>query len=281
LHYGVSTFPTDFSIGADDLARCAEERGFESLWVSEHTHIPASRRTPWPGGPDLPKEYSHTLDPFVALTAAAMVTTRLKLGTGVCLPVEHDPIVLAKQVASLDHLSGGRFLFGVGGGWNVEEAENHGVPFRLRWRVLRERILAMKAIWTEDAAEFHGRYVNFDPIWCHPKPAQTPHPPVLLGGDGPTTHDRVIDYADGWFPIPGRALGGVPFTERIAALRQRAKELGRDPDTISISAFWARPDKDFLGQLEAAGVERAIFQLPTSPRDEVIPVLDRLAALVA
>jgi probable F420-dependent oxidoreductase len=280
LYYGVSSFPTEFSIQPDDLARCAEERGFESLWVSEHTHIPASRRTPWPGGPDLPKEYWHTYDPFLALTAAAMVTTSLKLGTGVCLPVEHDPIALAKAVATLDRISDGRFLFGIGGGWNVEEAENHGVPFRLRWRVLRERVLAMKAIWTNEEAEYHGRYVNFDPVWCHPKPVQRPHPPVLLGGDGPTTHDRVIEYCDGWFPIPGRALGGVPFVDRIAALRRRAKELGRDPDTISISAFWARPDPEFLSQLADVGVERVIFQLPTREREEIIPLLDRLAALI-
>ncbi|MGH7310742.1 MAG: TIGR03619 family F420-dependent LLM class oxidoreductase, partial [Candidatus Rokuibacteriota bacterium] len=197
MDFGVVMFATDYAIRPDELGRALEERGFESLWVPEHTHIPASRRSPWPGGPNLPREYWHSYDPFVALTAAATVTTRLRLGTGICLVIERDPITTAKEVASLDRLSGGRFIFGIGGGWNAEEMENHGTDFKKRWRVLRERVLAMKEIWTKEEAEFHGEFVRFDKIWSHPKPLQKPHPPILMGGDGPTTFDRVIEFADG------------------------------------------------------------------------------------
>src|SRR6266705_6790926 len=191
MHYGVFIFPTDYSIRIDELARAAEERGFESLFVTEHTHIPTSRRSPFAGGGPLPKEYAHTLDPFIGLTAAAAVTQRLKLGTGICLVVEHDPIVLAKTIASLDLLSNGRFLFGIGAGWNAEEMEHHGTVFKTRFRLLRERILAMRQIWTKEAAEYHGEFVNFDPIWQFPKPVQAGGPPVLLGSQSPKTFDRV------------------------------------------------------------------------------------------
>ncbi len=180
MKFGISIFDTDYAIRIDEVAHAAEERGFESLWVPEHTHIPTSRRSPWPGGTELPKEYWHTHDPFVSLAVAAAATTKLKIATGVCLVVERDPITLAKEVASLDFLSGGRFIFGVGGGWNAEEMENHGTDFGKRWRVLRERILAMKEIWTNEEAEFHGKFVNFEPIWSYPKPVQKPHPPILL-----------------------------------------------------------------------------------------------------
>ena len=185
MHYGVVMFPTDYAIRPDDLARATEERGFESLWVPEHTHIPVSRKSPWPGGGDLPKEYWHSHDPFVALAMAAAVTTTLKLGTGICLVIERDPITMAKEVATLDRLSNGRFIFGIGGGWNAEEMENHGTAFKTRFAVLRERMLAMKQIWTDDEPSFHGDYVNFDGIWPGPKPLQKPHPPILMGGDGP------------------------------------------------------------------------------------------------
>src|SRR5215831_3039234 len=185
-------FPTDYSIGVVDLARAAEDHGFESVWYPEHTHIPADRRTPWPGGPALPRESSHALDPFVAMGAAAAATTRLKLGTGVCLVIERDPITLAKDVASVDYVSGGRFLFGIGGGWNLEEMANHGTDPSKRWTILRERILAMKQLWTEDVASFHGSYVNFDRVWQWPKPIQRPHPPIIIGGNGPRTLRRVI-----------------------------------------------------------------------------------------
>ena len=275
--FGVYIFATGYSIRPDDLARELEDRSFESLWLPEHTHIPASRRSPWPGGADLPKEYWHTYDPFVALTAAASVTTKLKVATGICLIVERDPITTAKEVASLDQLSGGRFLFGIGGGWNAEEMENHGTPFKKRWRVLRERILAMKEIWTKEEAGFHGEFVNFDKIWSHPKPAQKPHPPILMGGDGPTTFDRVIEFCDGWMPIGVRSPN---ILEKIATLRQRAQEAGRDPGKISVSIFGAKPDREYIDGLESAGVARVIFTLPSEERDTSLPLLDKYAALM-
>src|SRR5882757_11580314 len=182
MKLGVAIFPTDYTIRPDDFARACEERGFESIWFPEHTHIPTSRKTPYPAGGELPKEYLHTHDPFVALMAAAGATKKIKLATGICLVVERDPIITAKEVASLDVLSNGRVLFGIGGGWNAEEMENHGTVFKTRWKLLRERVLAMKEIWTKDEAEFHGEFVSFDPIWSFPKPVQKPHPPILMGG---------------------------------------------------------------------------------------------------
>src|SRR3989449_4609610 len=240
MQYGVVMFPTEYAIAPDELARALEDRGFESLWFPEHTHIPASRRTPWPAGGDLPRDYWSAYDPFVALTAAAAATRRLKLGTGICLVIERDPITTAKEVATLDRLSGGRFLFGIGGGWNAEEMENHGAQFKTRWRLLRERVLAMKEIWTKREAEFHGEFVRFDKIWSHPKPAQKPHPPIIMGGDGPTTFDRVIEFADGWMPI---ARPKQNPAEKIPALRQRAEKAGRDPKSISVTIFVAKPDR--------------------------------------
>ena len=278
--YGVMMFSTGYAVRPDELARLVEERGFESLWLPEHTHIPASRTSPWPGGPELPREYWNTYDPFVALTAAAMATTRLKLATGICLIVERDPITTAKEVASLDQLSNGRFIFGIGGGWNAEEMENHGTNFKRRWRILRERVLAMKEIWTNDEAEFHGDFVDFEKIWANPKPAQQPHPPILMGGDGPTTFDRVIEFCDGWMPIAGRAAGGPSLAEKIATLRERAKEAGRDPDSISISIFGARPDRESVDRMEQDGVGRVMFGLPSADRDALLPLLDRYAELL-
>ncbi len=276
MHIGVSIFNTDYSIRIDELARAAEERGFESLWLPEHTHIPKSRKSPWPGGPNLPKEYWHTHDPFVALAVAATVTTRLKVGTGICLLVERDPITTAKQVASLDFLSGGRFLFGIGGGWNAEEMENHGTDFKKRWRLLRERVLAMKEIWTKEEAEFHGEFVNFDPIWSYPKPVQKPHPPVLLGVNTPKALSRVVEYADGWFPIAARA---GDLTAGIAELRRLAERAGRDPRSLSVSVFGASPEESSLRACAKAGVERAIFPLPSADRETVLPILDKYATL--
>ena len=280
MQYGVLMFMTDFAIRPDDLARLVEERGFESLWAPEHTHIPASRRSPWPGGPELPKDYWHSYDPFVALTAAAMATTRLKLATGICLIVERDPITTAKEIASLDQLSNGRFLFGIGGGWNAEEMENHGTNFKRRWRLLRERILAMKEIWTQEEAEFHGDLVNFDKVWAHPKPAQRPHPPIIMGGDAPTTFDRVIEFCDGWMPIYSRPGPGPGLAEKITTLRRRAEEAGRDPQSISVSIFAAPPERGAIDKLAEAGVDRVIFPLPAAERDTVLPLLDRYAELV-
>ena len=276
MKFGVMMFAADYAIRIDELARAAEERGFESLFLPEHTHIPKSRRSRWPGGPELPREYWHTLDPFVALAAAAAVTTRLKVGTGICLVIERDPITLAKEVASLDLLSRGRFVFGIGGGWNLEEMENHGTDPKLRWRLLREQVLAMKAIWTQEEAEFHGELVNFDPIWSYPKPAQKPHPPILLGGEGRFTLQRVVEFCDGWFP---RGRGGPEFAEGIADLRARAEKAGRDPRSISVSVFGAKPEEAVLRGYEKAGVERAILRLPSADRETVLPLLDRYAAL--
>jgi len=277
MHFGIAMFATEYAISPSELASEIEQRGFESIWFPEHTHIPASRRTPWPGGGELPREYWHTYDSFIALTAAASATTRLRLGTGVCLVIERDPIVTAKEVATLDRLSNGRVIFGIGGGWNAEEMGNHGTDFKLRWRVLRERTLAMKQIWTEDEAEFHGEFVNFDPIWSFPKPVQKPHPPILMGGDGPTTFDRVIEFCDGWMPIGFRL---VNVEEKIAALRRRAEEADRDPSSISVTIFGAKPERKALEDLERAGVERAIFYVPSDGRDKVLPVLDRYVQMI-
>jgi len=276
MQFGVTMFPTDYSISPVELGRAVEERGFESLFFPEHTHIPVSRRSPYPGGGELPKEYSHTLDPFVALGAVAAVTTRLRIGTGICLVIERDPITLAKEVASLDHLSGGRVLFGIGGGWNYEEMEDHGTRPALRWRILRERILAMQQIWMQDEAEYHGRFVDFDPLWSWPKPVQKPHPPILIGGSGERTLERVLDYGDEWIPIGGR--GNVPLADRIAELQRLAAERGRGP--IPVSVFGVRPDPKVIEHYQEIGVTRCIFWLPPAPAEQVLPVLDRCAEVI-
>ncbi|HLY37416.1 MAG TPA: LLM class F420-dependent oxidoreductase [Candidatus Binatia bacterium] len=278
MHVGAFMFPTDYTIRPDELARAAEERGYESLWFPEHTHIPTSRRSPWPGGPDLPKEYWHTHDLFVALATAAAVTTRLRVGSGICLLIERDPITTAKEVATLDFLSRGRFLFGIGGGWNAEEMEDHGTDFRTRWKLLRERVAAMKRIWTEDEASFEGELVRFPPLWSWPKPVRKPHPPILLGGHGPRALRRVVDYCDGWLPI-GMRTGDL--AAGLEDLRRIAREKGRDPASISVSVYGARMDADALAQLRDLGVERAIFALPSADADAVLRLLDRGAALVS
>jgi probable F420-dependent oxidoreductase len=214
---------------------------------------------------------------LVGLTAAAAATTRLKVGTGVCFVAERDPIILAKQAASLDFLSGGRFLFGIGGGWNAEQMANHGTEYDQRWEILRERVLAMKEIWTKDEPEFHGEFVNFGPIWSWPKPVQKPHPPILLGANKPIARQRAVEYADGWFPLAERA-GDIPAG--IADLRRRAAAAGRDPDSLTVSVFGAKPDMEVLRSYEKAGVTRAIFGLPVADRDIVLMVLDDLAKFV-
>ncbi len=276
MKVGVSMFATDYAIRVDELARAAEERGFESLSVPEHTHIPKSRRTPFPGGGDLPREYWHTLDPFVALAGAAAVTTRLRLMTGICLVIERDPITLAKEVASLDFASRGRFIFGIGGGWNAEEMENHGTNYKTRWRLLRERVLAMKEIWTKDEAEFHGEFVNFDPVWSSPKPVQKPHPPILLGNNNENARQRVVEYCDGWLPIAARVKD---LPAGIADLRARAEKAGRDPASVSVTVFHAPAEEAALRSYQALGVERALLRLPSADRDTVLPLLDRYAKL--
>jgi probable F420-dependent oxidoreductase len=276
--FGVGMFPTDYAIKPDELAREAEARNFESFWVPEHTHIPKSRRSPYPGGGELPKEYSHTYDPFVALTMAAASTQKLKIATGICLVIQRDPITTAKSVASLDMLSNGRFIFGIGGGWNAEEMENHGTDFRKRWRILRERVLAMKEIWTRDEAEFHGEFVNFDPIWSHPKPVQKPHPPILMGGDGARTFDRVLEFCDGWLPL-GYRDGGI--IGKVGELRKRAEQAGRDPQSLNITVYGAKPDRRTIEQFTGANVNRLVFMLPPADRETVLPALDRFAGLIA
>jgi probable F420-dependent oxidoreductase len=223
---GLIMFPTHYAIHPAELAREAEARGFESLFFPEHTHIPSSRKSPWPGGAELPKEYAHTNDLFVALATAAAVTKTLKIGSGICLVVERDPITLAKEVASLDHLSGGRVIFGIGGGWNAEEMENHGTAFRTRWKLLRERIEAMKAIWSQDEASYEGEFVRFEKIWSWPKPVQKPHPPILFGGHGPKALERVVRYCDGWIR-PRRDRREPPRGRREG--RPRPEDRLRDP----------------------------------------------------
>jgi probable F420-dependent oxidoreductase len=277
VKFGISMFPTDYAIPVPELAKACEDLGFESLFFPEHTHIPTSRKSPWPGGAELPREYSHTLDPFVAMTAAATATTTLKVGTGVCLLIQRDPITTAKSVASVDHLSGGRVLFGIGGGWNREEMEDHGTDPSRRWKVLRERVEAMKEIWTKDEAEYHGEFVDFPPLWSWPKPVQKPHPPVLIGGDGPRTLQRVVRYGDEWMPIYGRSANDFP--ERIEELQAMAKEAGRDP--IPVSLFGAPPNPEHIETLGRAGVSRCVFALPALPAEEALPRLRRYAQAAA
>lgn len=277
--YGVSIFSTDYSSPPSEIARLAEEHSFESLWLPEHTHIPASRMSPWPGGGTLPKEYWHTYDPFLALTAAALTTKRLRLATGICLVIERDPIVLAKEVATLDQISNGRFIFGVGGGWNAEEMENHGTNFKKRWRVLRERILAMKEIWSKEEAEFHGEHVNFDKIWAYPKPVQRPNPPIIMGGYGPTTFDRIVEFCDGWIPIAQTVDDTSSLADRIVSLRQRTKEAGRDPASVSVTVWGVKPERDAISEMEEAGVDRVLFSLPSADRETLLPLLDEYATL--
>jgi probable F420-dependent oxidoreductase len=275
MEIGLAMFSTDYTIEPARLGPLVEERGFESLLCTEHTHIPASRETPYPGGGELPPEYSHTGDPFVGLAMVAAVTERLKVGTGICLVVERDPIVTAKEVATLDNLSGGRFLFGVGAGWNREEMRNHGTDPRRRFAVMRERIEAMKAIWTEDEAQYHGEDVNFDPIWSWPKPRQKPHPPVMVGGVGEKVLDRVLAFGDEW--MPNRVDDPEKLGERIAELQRRAEEAGRK--RIPVSVFGAKPDAEFVERLGAVGVGRCFFYLRPAEPGEVERQLDGLTKL--
>jgi probable F420-dependent oxidoreductase len=277
MDVGLAHFLTDYGMRPAELGRKVEERGFESLMLPEHTHIPASRDTPYPGGGELPREYSHTHDPFAALAAIAAVTERIRIGTGVCLIIQRDPIVTAKEVATVDQISGGRFLFGIGAGWNREERENHGTDYRTRFTRMRESVEAMKAIWTEDEAEYHGKIVDFDPIWCWPKPAQKPHPPVLVGGLGEKVLDRVVAYGDEW--IPNRVKSPEELGERIADLQRRAEDAGRGP--IPVTVFGAKPEARLLERLRDAGVTRSLFYLPPGDPGEVERGLDQLAGVAA
>lgn len=271
MKFGIAIFPTDYAISMTELGPAVEEAGFESLWVAEHSHIPVSRLSPYPGGGELPRMYMHTLDPFIALTAAALATKTLKVGTGICLLIQRDPIHTAKSAASVDVLSNGRFLFGVGGGWNREEMADHGTAFETRWKLLREKVEAIKALWTNDEAEYHGDMVDFDKTWCWPKPVQKPHPPILLGGNGPNTLKRVIAYADEWMPNRGAAL------QRIPELREMEEQAGRGHIPVT---FYPQAGAGDIERAAASGVERCIFYLPPDGRAPALTKLDELTRLV-
>jgi probable F420-dependent oxidoreductase len=278
MHIGALIFPTDLSIRPDRLAAELEARGFESLWVTEHTHIPTSRRTPWPGGPELPEEYRRTLDPYVALTAAAAVSERLRLGTGITLVAQHHPIVLAKTIASLDLLSNGRVLVGIGVGWNVDEMEHHGVDPAARREIVREHVLAMRALWTEEAASFDGKYVQFSPSWSWPKPVSDPHPPIIMGGaGGPVTFRHVVEYCDGWMPIHGRRNIG----DKLDGLRRAADDAGRDPATIELGVFGCPADAAVVDSYAEMGFTRCVIGVPPTGEDDALRTLDEAADLVA
>src|SRR5438309_9048952 len=277
MKYGVAMFPTDYAIQADALARELEARHFESLWLPEHTHIPTSRKAPWPGGAELTKYYYDTYDPFLSLAAAAAVTKTIKLATGICLVVERDPIHTAKEVSTIDRLSSGRFIFGVGAGWNEEEMTNHGTAFATRFKLMRERIQAMKQIWTQSTAAFDGEFVKFEPMMQWPKPVQTPHPTIVVGGAFPHAARRAIAYGDGWIPIGGRVLDPL---EVLPQFRQMAKDAGRDPAALSFNVFAAPRDLDVLKPYRDARVDRVVLMLSPKPRDAILPMLDESAALV-
>ena len=277
MKLGITLFATDYAMRPDDLARACEERGFESIWFPEHTHIPASLHTSPPMGGTTPRYLWHLHDLFVTLMAAAAVTKTIKIGSGICLVVERDPITLAKEVASVDQLSNGRLLFGIGAGWNVEEMENHGMPFQRRWKVLRERIEALKEIWTKEEAEYHGEFVNFDPIWSYPKPFQKPHPPIILGTLSAKGLNRVVDYCDGWIPV-GARIDDLPAA--IKDLHARAEQAGRKPNDVPVSIFSAPDDEAVLGQYQDMGIERAVLGVPSKGKDVILPLLDTYAALL-
>ena len=281
--FGLLMFPTDYAIHPATLAEAAEQHGFESLFFPEHTHIPASRLSPWPGGRELPKEYWHTHDPFVALSAAATATSELKVGTGITLVTERDPILMAKQVATLDFLSSGRLLLGIGAGWNAEEMENHGTQYSQRWKILRERILAMREIWTGEEPEFHGDHVDFDKLWSYPKPVQAGGPPILMGASSKYIPKRIAEYCDGWFPIyqdadRARASGAVDYGTMIADIRAAWSAANRqgEPD---FSVFGVGPDPKAVEYSIESGFNRVIFALPPADADTVIPMIKNYAEI--
>ena len=279
MDFGAAIFFTDYAMRPAALGRALEERGFESLWAPEHSHIPLSRQSPFPAGGDLPKKYYDVMDPFVTLAAAAAATTRLKVATGICLVVQRDPIQTAKEVATLDQISGGRFLFGIGAGWNAEEMHDHGTEFKSRFRLMQERVEAMKAIWTKSKPEYTGTFVKFPPMMTWPKPVQKPHPPVIVGGAFPFGARRALAYGDGWLPHArrpayGEVLGLLPEFRKMAAAA------GRPVESVPITVFGVAEDADLVKRYRDAGVARIIFNLPAAKADEVLPVLDRCAALM-
>jgi probable F420-dependent oxidoreductase len=277
MHIGLTMFPTDYAIQPHELALEAEARGFGELWLPEHSHIPTSRRSPWPGGGELPKFYSESYDPFVSLAAAAVVTKKIKLGTGICLVIERDPIHTAKEVSTLDRLSAGRFIFGIGGGWNAEEMANHGTAFETRFKLMRERIMAMKEIWKEPKAKFSGEFVKLDEMWQWPKPVQKPHPAIVVGGAFPHAARRAIAYGDGWIPIGGRGLDPL---EALPQFKQMAKDAGRDPASLSFIVFAGPRDPDVLKRYRDAGVDSTVLMFPPKARDEMLPMLDQNVSLI-
>src|SRR5690349_2777763 len=279
MHFGASMFFTDYSMTSAALGKALEERGFESLWAAEHSHIPLSRRSPWPGGGELPKQYYDVMDPFVTLTAAAAATTKLNVGTGVCLVNQRDPIQTAKLVASIDQVSGGRFLFGIGVGWNAEEMEDHGTVFATRAKLVRERVEAMKEIWTKPKAEYHGEFVNFDPMMTWPKPVQKPHPPVIVGGAFPYSARRAIRYGDGWIPQASRGAYSE-IADMIPEFRKMATEAGRDPKSIEITVWFPKKDADVMKRYQDLGVARVVFNLESEKADKILPVIDDWAVLM-
>ena len=276
MNFGIGYFPTDEGVDPATLARLVEERGLESLFFTDHTHIPVSRDTPYPPGGELPREYSRIHDPFVALMAAAAATERLRIGTGICLVVERDPIVTAKAAASVDRLSAGRLLFGVGAGWNHEEMRDHGTDPERRFGILRERVEAIKAIWTEDEASYHGRYVNFDPIWCWPKPLQDPHPPILVGGHGSKVRDRVLAFGDEW--MPNRIGDDDRIIARIDRLRAAGERAGRE---IGVTLCNVPNDPAVIERYAAAGVHRFVYWMAQGDRGDAERRLDRWAGTAA
>jgi probable F420-dependent oxidoreductase len=278
MRYGVTIFPTDLSIGVVELARACEERGLDSLYLPEHTHIPTSRRTPWPVAPDRPidEKYKRSLDPLVGLGAAAAVTTSLRLGTGILLVAQRDPITTAKALASVDHLSNGRLVVGIGFGWNEDEMEHHGVEYRTRRKKGREHVLAMRRIWEDEEASFDGEHVRFGPSWCWPKPVQRPLPVLVGGAAGPTLFNHIAEYAQGWIPI-----GGSGLREHLPRLRDAVAEAGRDPDELEIVPLAVQPEPGKLDYYESLGITEVVFDLPSAGADVVLPILDRFTALLA
>ncbi|HTW72013.1 MAG TPA: LLM class F420-dependent oxidoreductase [Acetobacteraceae bacterium] len=273
LAFGASMFFTDYSMRPDELGVALEQRGFESVWAPEHSHIPLSRKTAPSGGGELAKKYYDTMDPFVTLTVAAMATKTLKVGTGICLVTQRDPIQTAKLVASIDQVSGGRFLFGIGNGWNQDEIENHGVKFADRHKVARERVEAMKAIWTQTKPEYHGEFVNFDPMMAWPKPVQKPHPPVIVGGAFPYSARRAIRYGDGWIPHAARGTY-AEIADMIPEFRKMATAAGRDPGEIEITVWYPKQDAEVMKRYADLGVKRVVFSLESEKADRILPVID-------
>src|SRR5271157_4305586 len=275
MRIGGAMFFTDYSMSPTELARALEDRGFDSLWVPEHSHIPLTRKSPFPSGGDLPKKYYDVMDPFVVLGAAAAVTKTLLLGTGICLIAQRDPIQTAKLVASIDQVSGGRFLFGIGNGWNQDELEDHGIKFADRHKAARDRVEAMKQIWTKTKAEYHGEFVNFDPMMAWPKPVQRPHPPIHVGGAFPHAARRAIRYGDGWIPT---ARGDLAV--QLPEFQKMARDAGRDPATIEVTSFGLAEDLDRLKRLKDLGVARVVPMFPPEKSDKVLPIIDRWTKLM-